>query len=437
MNFYPSSLTSLGNSKKSLWILLVLLIVTPFFVWVALRKTPTPPKASSQQTIATVKIDPGQITTSPSGSAIHMSALAVDSNGNQVNDARYQWGMSSTNSIGTVIQEKGNEKLATFTPSRNRGQGDIWVRAINSKGKKTRSIPVYVGVQPPSPTPTPVGPHKVSWSTEFASLFADDFKIIAGNKTFYGTPDPNTTVSVGSDPPTSGDPNYTTLEVIWTEQAVDMRLFIYFYKDNNKWWASEIRTYDGSSLHGGWIYYRGTFFRTDLGKPYRENSLTLRSTASDNNISGSIKMSNATIQGFANLVPTPTPTRSPTPTPTRRPTSTPTPTRAPTATPTPVGFPIEFRQQFTGVSDGSAQGAMATARFVKSGVNFVTSPFALNHIGGGVYSAILYFTGQQLPPGSGYTIIIKGEKHVARKFCKLNQTTPCQGNEPLFTIPSR
>ncbi len=268
VNKHTSSLLKSWKSNKNLYILLALLVLLPLVLYAVFTKTNIDPFASTQKKIDKVRIDPGQITTSPSGPTIHMSAMAIDKNGYSVNNASYQWGMSSTNSIGTVRQEIGNDKLAKFTPSANVGQGDIWVRAINNKGKETGSIRVVVRVPTPSPTPTP--------------------------------------------------------------------------------------------------------------------------------------------------------------------TTTPTPTVSPT--PTPLASPIEFRLKLSGVTDGNAQGAMATARFVRSNVNLVTPPFALNHIGNGIYSATLGFTGLQLPPGSGYSIIIKGEKHVARKFCADDQTVPCLGNQSL-TIP--
>lgn len=64
-----------------------------------------------------------------------------------------------------------------------------------------------------------------------------------------------------------GDLLYWTLEAEWREQGVPMRLFIYFTSDGTDWWATSIRTYDGTE-RGDWVEYRGEFFRTPLGKPF-------------------------------------------------------------------------------------------------------------------------------------------------------------------------
>ncbi len=102
---------------------------------------------------------------------------------------------------------------------------------------------------------------QVSWSTDVASLQCADFYIVANGQTFYGDVDQ---VEVHSDP---GWPGYCTLEMIWQENGVEMRLFIYFKADGSKWWADEIRTYDGQA-NADWIYYTGTFFESPLGEPY-------------------------------------------------------------------------------------------------------------------------------------------------------------------------
>ena len=102
---------------------------------------------------------------------------------------------------------------------------------------------------------------QVSWSTDVASLQCADFYIVANGQTFYGDVDQ---VEVHSDP---GWPGYCTLEMIWQENGVEMRLFIYFKADGSKWWSDEIRTYDGQA-NADWIYYTGTFFESALGEPY-------------------------------------------------------------------------------------------------------------------------------------------------------------------------
>ncbi len=101
-----------------------------------------------------------------------------------------------------------------------------------------------------------------------------------------------------------------------------------------------------------------------------------------------------------------------------------TPLPMPTLTPVQS---LEFRVRFAGVTDGSAQGAGVSVRFIRSGLDIVTPPVLMTHIGGGVYSAKIGLTGPlTLPPEPGYTMILKGETHVARKFCKqVGQSSPC------------
>ena len=88
---------------------------------------------------------------------------------------------------------------------------------------------------------------------------------IAANQKFFTARD--AVVTVHGDP---GDRGYWTLEAEWIEQGVRMRLFIYFTSDGTDWWASSIRTYDGTD-DGDWVIYEGEFFRTPLGEPYAGN----------------------------------------------------------------------------------------------------------------------------------------------------------------------
>lgn len=87
----------------------------------------------------------------------------------------------------------------------------------------------------------------VEWKTEFASIKASDFHIEIGDKVFYGSD----TMQLISDPGV----DRTTLEAIWQEQGVEMRMFMYFQKtSNNDWEMYELRTYNGNQ-QGEWLYY--------------------------------------------------------------------------------------------------------------------------------------------------------------------------------------
>lgn len=113
----------------------------------------------------------------------------------------------------------------------------------------------------------------VAWNTPTVSLTADDFWIMADGQRYTSA---NTVVNVHSDP---GSATYTTLELIWTEDGREMRLFIYFQADSTSWWSNEIRTYNGQA-YGDWLYYYGTFFASPLGAAYR-GDIDLTNIATD------------------------------------------------------------------------------------------------------------------------------------------------------------
>lgn len=101
----------------------------------------------------------------------------------------------------------------------------------------------------------------IDWETPQVSLKADDFYIDVGGRGYH--PGTNET-TVHSDP---GSPIYTTLEVTWFENNTEMRLFIYFAADQNNWWISEIRTYNGENP-GNWIIHQiANPNRIRLGQP--------------------------------------------------------------------------------------------------------------------------------------------------------------------------
>lgn len=88
----------------------------------------------------------------------------------------------------------------------------------------------------------------VKWETPFASLTSSDFFIRIGSQKFYG----KEPIYLHSDPGV----DKTTLEVIWNENGVEMRMFLYFQKiENNMWELYEVRSYNGQS-QGDWIYYK-------------------------------------------------------------------------------------------------------------------------------------------------------------------------------------
>jgi hypothetical protein len=113
-----------------------------------------------------------------------------------------------------------------------------------------------------SPSPSPSAPPAIVFDSGVVRLTADSIVIHAGDKVFEVIQGAGSPVyEARSDP---GDADYRTLELFWTAQGVPMRLFMYFAADDDSWWVSEMRTYDGSP-NGEWIYYHGRFFEAPLG----------------------------------------------------------------------------------------------------------------------------------------------------------------------------
>lgn len=275
----------------------------------------------------------------------------------------------------------------------------------------------------PPPSPSPEVKRPIDWKTSTVSLKADDFYIlIDGTKKFY----PKGAIGVQSDP---GNPKYTTLEVSWYQDGIDMRLNIYFHSDGGTWWSPELRTYDGEP-RGEWIYYYGKYFESRIGESYLASSVDITS------LDSSPEPKSTAQGGFGSLFTTPSPW--------------PTPREIHSGlihfenlrlqaftniSPIPKPIPMKFKIKFAGVADDLADGAKAKIRFVKDGVDLETSPIIFSHAGNGVYEASITL-GSSLPEGSGYTIYVKGEKHLARKFCVVaGQSERCVGNGRIV-IPS-
>jgi hypothetical protein len=119
-------------------------------------------------------------------------------------------------------------------------------------------------------------------------------------------------------------------------------------------------------------------------------------------------------------------------------TSTPTPTISTTPTPTPVASQtIQFRVKLTGVDGAQAEGAKINVKFAtRDGIiQQLSVPLTLTHIGNGVYQTSAVLT-NPFSPGTSFTIAIKGEKHLAVRFCKqVGQTVPCADGE-YITVPN-
>ncbi len=161
--------------------------------------------------------------------------------------------------------------------------------------------------------------NKISWSTPYVSLDADDFYITANGQRFTAS---DSKISIHSDP---GNPQYTTLETVWDENNQEMRLFIYFRSDGSKWWAYEVRSYGGPEP-GKWVYHHDAnnpgekIFTNSLGQPAIHSVSHLTPTGESQNLSPqnyNIHFENLKLQPFLSRVsPIPTPRASCAPRPT-------------------------------------------------------------------------------------------------------------------------
>ena len=99
-------------------------------------QTPTP---SPQMSVA---IQPPSIDILLTNPPVGLSALLYDENHQPVwSGVTYQWGISSTNDVGTLIGIK--DDLASFVPL-NVGNGELYVIATNNGQTITGSIPITV-----------------------------------------------------------------------------------------------------------------------------------------------------------------------------------------------------------------------------------------------------------------------------------------------------
>lgn len=129
-----------------------------------------------------------------------------------------------------------------------------------------------------------------------------------------------------------------------------------------------------------------------------------------------------------------------------------TPTTPPVRTPRPpIGDPnlspltMKLRLKLIGVDSGLANNAKVSIRFQNDSlrddggnfynINLTTDPVMLTHVGSGVYETLI--TSDELPTGSGYYIYVKGEKHLARRYCaNTGQTARCTSSGSITLTES-
>jgi hypothetical protein len=109
----------------------------------------------------------------------------------------------------------------------------------------------------------------IDWETSTVSLKADQVKVVAAGRDFT-PPAAANQIDVHSDPGTPAPAGYTTIELTWQQHGVEMRINIYFAADAQRWWANEIRVYNGKSgTAADWIGFDGRWFDSPLGQSYR------------------------------------------------------------------------------------------------------------------------------------------------------------------------
>jgi hypothetical protein len=132
------------------------------------------------------------------------------------------------------------------------------------------------------------GARTYHWDTTIATLDADALTVTANGREFDVPED----AGLHSDP---GGPSYRTLEMGWNANGTEMRLNMYFAADAQRWWVTEIRTYDGLTP-GDWLQYDVP----DVGAP-RGQSFTgdLDLVGRRGNVSGSLSMKDVRLTAFA------------------------------------------------------------------------------------------------------------------------------------------
>lgn len=104
--------------------------------------------------LSLINVNPGTIETSLGSLPIGMSALAYDNNNQPIRTGvKYEWSMSSVNSVGTL--DPKNDVINRFTPLKP-GFGEITVKGTLNGESIIKTVPVHVsGVITPTPTDSP------------------------------------------------------------------------------------------------------------------------------------------------------------------------------------------------------------------------------------------------------------------------------------------
>jgi hypothetical protein len=148
------------KSGKKFIIPIILLALIVAIVVPAVMKTQTitgEAAGGKCMPITKVMINPGQINTYTNYPPTNLSVLAYDYYDKPVwQGVQYEWGMSSTNGIGTV---KAKHDLASFIPTRP-GTGDLYVKTKNKCTTKPVIGSIKVDVKMGILTTPPVKPRR-------------------------------------------------------------------------------------------------------------------------------------------------------------------------------------------------------------------------------------------------------------------------------------
>lgn len=325
---------------------------------------------------------------------------------------------------------------------------------------------------------TAPGQTAITWQTSDVALKANEFYVFADNRFFYTGAQQAT---LHSDPALPGE-NRTTLEAIWYEDGREMRVNLYFEKDETSWWITEFRSYNGRQSAPDWIYYPAatqTAERVPLGRARMVNLGLVSEPGSP--YYGKLEFGNLTVLPFLRDLPCFTEvidtggeyawpngcrgrhedgimcTQVVTPLNPEELASyqdwksagsppvlcqvtliSPTP-GVPTATPgSAAGVDtFSFRFRFDGVTDDRAFLAEAAARIhiVTPEENLATPLIPVTGGVNGIYT-VSFATDTPIVAGGKVYFLLKGDRHAAMKICAEDQTGPCLPTSPQWlTVP--
>ncbi len=420
------------------------------------------------------------------------------------------------------------------------------------------------------PATPPIVPPVINWQTPSVSLIAEKIEITTNtqgegylDKVFLADPANISNFTLHSDAP-DRNRDYTTLEATWTENNVEMRLYMYFeaYLDGSarKWRLTQVRTYNGNnpgnwvdSYSGGTELFTPTLMGSTLYIPYVELSTSgggyfhlkftnLRLQAFLEESSNCIYQNVQCFQAPCDPIlvcnsPSPSPSTFPSPSPSLSPACT---RQSPSISINPanqIGYPgqtltynvsitnrdsgscgpsnfgfgtmtdylftaspsifsnyipaggtfnttftatspvtnpwneqrsvpvsfaatnfasqlnssinasytllmprpqtLNFKIKLAGVTDNKAEGAKVTIKFYlqDGSVRALSEPLTLTYGSQGIYKASATLS-NPLPAGTGFSVLVKGEKHVATRYCMFSgQTTHCGYNQSMAYGP--